>query len=310
MTMPARPPVLHRFFLPACSMYPPLLLPPSCQALPVLVERPFLLFTLNEYLARTALLVQPVRLTGGAAASQLSDTPALPTIDVPLPLRPAGGEVAGAAQAAPAGGGGWNAFEQPEAAPAAGDGGAGGSSAAAQQGERAVGYLPGGETQEVALPAGLTPALHRLGLGSSPGFLRLVQASAAEVTAQGAASGGDGSAAGGEGGASEERWLPLALWLGMPMQPSALCQAVCDASLAARFLEPKARQRQREGQATLSAALAALAASHGACSTAFAGERGEQDGHGQGDVTPGGRAEPGAHRACPRRRRCRRRPAR
>ncbi|PSC69009.1 puromycin-sensitive aminopeptidase isoform X1 [Micractinium conductrix] len=241
------------------------------QALPVLVERPFLLFTLNEYLARTALLVQPVRLTGGAAASQLSDTPALPTIDVPLPLRPAGGEVAGAAQAAPAGGGGWNAFEQPEAAPAAGDGGAGGSSAAAQQGERAVGYLPGGETQEVALPAGLTPALHRLGLGSSPGFLRLVQASAAEVTAQGAASGGDGSAAGGEGGASEERWLPLALWLGMPMQPSALCQAVCDASLAARFLEPKARQRQREGQATLSAALAALAASHGACSTAFAG---------------------------------------
>jgi hypothetical protein len=51
------------------------------QAVPVLVETTFLLFTLNEYLSRTAVMVQPLDLP--PQAESIWD---LDVIDVALPL--------------------------------------------------------------------------------------------------------------------------------------------------------------------------------------------------------------------------------
>lgn len=254
------------------------------QNLPIIVERHFLLYTLNEHLARTAVLVQPLALPAGngggsgapGAHGQLSDAPGIVTIDVPLPLAPSAAAVhvegqqpgQDAALRLEGGGSGWNPFED---APSAGSAGstasanaaAVDSSSSAALPDRAVGFYSDGEAQEVVLPPGLAPALHRLGLGRSLGFVRLLQDPRA------------GSSGGGDGGGAA--WLPLALWLGMPMTPSPLCQAVCNAALVAEFLDAPARAAQREGQVALSAALAELAARYGACSTGFAGGSRDDD---------------------------------
>jgi hypothetical protein len=50
------------------------------QEVPVVVEASFLLFSLNEYLSRTALLVQPLHLPPD------SDEKDLTFVDIPLPL--------------------------------------------------------------------------------------------------------------------------------------------------------------------------------------------------------------------------------
>lgn len=132
-----------------------------------------------------------------------------------------------------------------------------------------IGYLASGESQEVQLPLGLAPALQQLGLGGSLGCLRLLldpsppSPGAAEEEEE-----GEGQQ---QGQGQEQRWLPLGLSLGMPMQPTELCQAVCTAAQAASFLDARARQQQREGQGALQAALHALVAQHGACSTCFVG---------------------------------------
>ena len=252
----------------------------------MVVDAQQLLFALNEYLSRTALLVQPLCLPAGAAAaaaaasasrSQLSDAPPIVTIDVPLPLTllpkavPAGS--GGAASGTTGGGGGsndsWNPFGVAAAPGGSGSSGGGGAP------DKAVGYLPSGDAQEVALPPGLPAALQQLGLGGALGYVRLLQ----EPEAAAAAAGDDAQPAGvaSEPAAAQQaeqreaRWVPLALWLGMPMTPSQLCRAVCSAAQAAGFLDPPVLAAQRAGQATLAGALAGLAARHGACSTAFAG---------------------------------------
>ena len=46
---------------------------------------------------------------------------------------------------------------------------------------------------------------------------------------------------------------------------------MCSAAQAAAFLDGRARQQQREGQAALQEALNAQIAHHGACSTCFVG---------------------------------------
>ena len=131
-----------------------------------------------------------------------------------------------------------------------------------------TGYLASGEAQEVMLPRGLAPALQQLGLGGSLGYLRLLLDPSPASLAAAEEEEGQGQQHGeGQG----QRWLPLALSLGMPMQPTELCQAVCSAAQAASFLDARARQQQREGQGALQAALHALVAQHGACSTCFVG---------------------------------------
>ena len=50
------------------------------QEVPIAVDSSFLLFTLNEHLSRTALLVQPLHLAPGAAEADLL------FVDIPLPL--------------------------------------------------------------------------------------------------------------------------------------------------------------------------------------------------------------------------------
>lgn len=256
----------------------------------MVVEAQFLLFTLNEHLARTALLVQPLCLTpaaaaaagaGGSRSQQLSDAPPIVTIDVPLPLTllpresPAGGTVAAAGDNGIGGsgsGGSWNPFDGGPGPTAAA------SSSSSSQTGRAVGYLPSGDAEEVSLPPGLPAALQRMGLGGSLGFLRLLQEPAAEAAgpddapeAADPVAAADGNQQAAAAAQQQQRWLPLALWLGMPMQPSQLCRAVCAAAQAAGFLDAPARSAQRAGQTTLGATLSALAARHGACSTAFAG---------------------------------------
>ena len=52
----------------------------TLQEVPVAVDSSFLLFTLNEYLSRTALLVQPLHL-----APDMDDKD-LQFVDIPLPL--------------------------------------------------------------------------------------------------------------------------------------------------------------------------------------------------------------------------------
>ena len=53
---------------------------PWLQEVPIAVDSSFLLFTLNEYLSRTALLVQPLHL-----GSDMEDKD-LQYVDIPLPL--------------------------------------------------------------------------------------------------------------------------------------------------------------------------------------------------------------------------------
>lgn len=73
----------------------------ALQSVPVVVEGPHLLYTLNRYLTHSALLVQPLTGelggpapgSGSASHPALSDTPALATLDIPLPLPQPGGEV-------------------------------------------------------------------------------------------------------------------------------------------------------------------------------------------------------------------------
>eukprot|EP00887_Chlorella_sp_A99_P002714 scaffold6.g2714.t1 len=251
-----------------------LLWPWDCEAVraqqgtPVIAEAQHLLFTLNEHLARTALLAQPVQLAPrpGASASQLSgESAALDTIDVPLPLPPGRGGGGGGTPAAgsPADDSGWNPFAEPRprtprtpppGSPAAGLAadlislelnGAGGSACAESAGTAGgvpatvAGYRPSGEAEAVQLPPGFGAALAALGLSSSLGHVRLLRAL--------------GSPA----------WAPLQLCLGMPMQPCELCQAVCDAARGDGFLGPRSRRAQREGQAALQAALDQLIAAHG-----------------------------------------------
>ncbi len=267
--------------------------------LALLPDGPFILNP-STHPCSTALLVQPLRLPPASAAAgssssrpQLSEAAPITTIDVPLPLtllpggegaEPGSRQGAAAGPAAPAAADSWNPFENGGGSSGNGaSSGSGVSSGSNSQPARAVGYLPSGDAQEVVLPPGLPAALQQLGLGGALGFLRLLAeapegtaAGTADEDAVGGAAGGASAseqqqqqAAGGQQG--EQRWLPLALWLGMPMQPCQLCRAVCNAALDRGFLERAALRSQREGQAALAAALAAQAAAHGACSTAFAG---------------------------------------
>lgn len=215
-----------------------------------------LLYALNGYLGRSAVMIQPLRLpdSGGEEAQQdrggggnsSEGLGPFATIDIALPL-PAAAALAGAAPhaAVAAGGDDWDAF-----ASLARPGDPGEPSSAAPL--EVQGILPSGEAEAVALPPAWAGMLRLLGLGSSLGHLRLLR--------------DPGSGA----------WVPLQLCLGMPLQPPELCQAVCDAAAAAGFLDPHARRAQQEGQAVLQRQLLALVAEHGACSNNFVGG-GEDD---------------------------------
>ena len=210
-----------------------------------------LLYALNGYLARSAVMIQPLCAGDGGEEAQQErgggngseGLGPFTTIDIALPLPAAPAAPTSAAPDAYASNDDdWDAF-----ASLARPGDAASSAALEVQG-----ILPSGEAEAVALPAAWAGMLRLLGLGSSLGHLRLLRDP--------------------DSGA----WVPLQLCLGMPLQPPELCQAVCDAAQATGFLDPKTRRQQQEGQAVLQRQLLALIAQHGACSNNFVGS-GEDD---------------------------------
>jgi FAM91 C-terminus/FAM91 N-terminus len=109
-----------------------------------------------------------------------------------------------------------------------------------------IGYFKDGSTEEVVLPTGCKEALEKLGLGGAVGLLRLLRVVATNKEE-----------------AEEEKWVPLAVVLGVPLQPLELCRAVCTSAAAAGFLENTACKRHEEGQRALHAALLSITAQHG-----------------------------------------------
>jgi len=111
-----------------------------------------------------------------------------------------------------------------------------------------TGYFDDGGTEEVKLPSGCKEALTKLGLGGAVGSLRLLR-------------GSNKTEPGGDGPHGE--WMPLAVVLGVPLQPLELCRAVCSSAAAAGFLETKACKGHEEGQRVLHAALVSITLQHG-----------------------------------------------
>jgi hypothetical protein len=203
---------------------------PRCA--PTALPAAALLASLNQYLAKTAVLVQPLHgaMPAEGAQNEAQQESALKgmTLDVPLPLPlaldPAGSSSSRTSRVE-SGGEDWSDF-------AAGPG-AGALSVKAFAGD-------GGE-EEVQLPADCASALKALGLGGAVGTLRVLR----------------------DAGTTPARWVPLHLTLGLPLSPPHLCQVVCDGAAAAGFLSAAACAAHTEGQRTLHAAMQALAGQHG-----------------------------------------------
>jgi hypothetical protein len=214
----------------------------AARCAPAAVPAASLLAALNKYLARTAVMVQPLRrpVESDGDSGALGAAAGMATVDVPLPLPspPPPGAAASAAEEpsrshsrASSGGSGWANFESAEAAPAE-------PSAAASAHVEVTAFAADGAAERVTLPAGCASGLRRLGLGGAVGVLRLLR----------------------EPGAAA--WVPLQLTLGLPLQPPELCEAACRAAAAAGFLTPAACAAHAQGQRALEAALLALAAPH------------------------------------------------
>ncbi|KAG2449449.1 hypothetical protein HYH02_005596 [Chlamydomonas schloesseri] len=233
-----------------------------------LVEAPFLLYTLNEMLSRTAVLVQPLEVPHPDAAPEV--------VEVPLPL-----PAAALAKAAAAG--------SSDTDGEAGGGGGGGAAAPVV----VPGLLRrGGGAVSVPLQPQLVAALQSLGLAACVGHLRLMRTPAhphghghnhaqqqpgpgastppasagttdtesqpqqrgdrgGAVTATAAAAGpGGGASSGGRGGGGGP-WLPLSASLGVPLYNLELCKAVCRAAGDADFLSSEGRAAQLQAQLQL-----------------------------------------------------------
>lgn len=117
------------------------------QAAPVVADGSFLLYTLNEHLTRTAILVQPLSLPPWVEATSLR------TIDIPLPLSPS----PATSQADPA------IDSNNHTTPSS------------KAGTFTSIETSSGEEGQIQLPRELGGALESLGLAQSLGYLRMVQ---------------------------------------------------------------------------------------------------------------------------------------
>jgi hypothetical protein len=214
----------------------------------ILVESHSLLYVLNEYLSKTALLVLPLALTEQAGGGSGGDEE-LSLVDVPLPLCPIDGGLQGE---------GWGQEW---------DGGGVSRSGAGGGGEPlvAAGFTGDGERLEVPLPPGLPAALSTLGLAGSIGCLRMMRephsarwlplqvrpsrtacfalcvlVRVGELTRSSAAHAAALKSCRESTHARPHRQLNprLQVLLGMPLQPQALCTAVCENAAVGNFLDP------------------------------------------------------------------------
>jgi hypothetical protein len=92
------------------------------------------------------------------------------------------------------------------------------------------GFVADGTSKPVALPVGTSRAIQRLGLQGAIGTLRVLNVGSEEA-------------------------LPLSISLGLPLQPTELCKAVCDAASAYGSLSTEACARHSAGQSVLQAVL-------------------------------------------------------
>ncbi|CAL8463740.1 g3274 [Coccomyxa elongata] len=227
---------------------------------PVVVEASFLLFSLNEYLSRTALLVQPLHLPSDTEDKDLI------FVDIPLPL-PASTEplIGGIATS--------NGEVVELATPR------GLREAVEDLGlQRALGYVRMLRLSEDdplncpdSEPQPKPPLQPQPPIDLSD--LRLDEGDEGEDNAETEAPLKQQQ----NGATSDDLWVPVALGLGLPLTPDKLCIAVCGRAGASNFLDSDVRREHAIGQAVLQRRLFELIADYGACTNCLGGAGGRKD---------------------------------
>ncbi|KAK9917406.1 hypothetical protein WJX75_004000 [Coccomyxa subellipsoidea] len=225
---------------------------------PVVVEASFLLFSLNEYLSRTALLVQPLHLPPD------SDEKDLTFVDIPLPLPQTDQPLIGGIAT--------SSGEVVEMATPRGL-----REAVEDLGlQRALGFVrmlrlsaddplnyPEPEEPQPHPPVDLAELrLEEEEENEEEG--PEVEVNHAHAEHQ-------------NGGTPPDVWVPVALGLGLPLSPDKLCIAVCGRAGASNFLEADVRREHAIGQAVLQRRLFELIADYGACTNCLGGAGGRKD---------------------------------
>lgn len=199
------------------------------QTSPVMLESAFLLFSLNEYLSRTAVMVQPLNLPEG------SDVASLSSVQIPLPPLSKGSMLQGVDTRT----GATVQLQRP----------ANFDDAVKKLGlEHALGSL----RFMRSTPATTSHSDENVNRGNLPD-------SAQDSNEAGAVRGDAGEKDGGD-------WVPLHLQLGLPLAPPGLCDLVCSQATAAKFLDSDSRRQHQEGQAQLQQQLFSIISDYGACS--------------------------------------------
>jgi len=199
--------------------------PWDCQAVkekmcaPLLVESRFLLYTLNEMLTRTGVLIQPLYI-GTSRKDDSSELAQPEMIDVPLPLTTSLLNASSSSQATTI---------------------------------LIEAFTPTGEAIHIDaikdVPLGLWSAVQgALGMGGGLGSLRFIHTQHIKCGSTNSNSNSNRECS--------YKWVPLQLTVGMPLQPPRLCEAACKAASERGMFQASAEQRQ--GQARLQSLLNTL----------------------------------------------------
>ncbi|KAL3158901.1 hypothetical protein ABBQ32_011616 [Trebouxia sp. C0010 RCD-2024] len=210
------------------------------QSSPVMLDAAFLLFSLNEYLSRTAIMVQPLNLPEGTEVGGLT------AVQIPLP--PLSKETS--LQGIDTRTGSTVSVERP----------ANFDAAMKKLGlQHALGSL---RLVKFDL-ACATASNENIDVANMPR-----QAQQAE---------GQRGVSQEEQSADESAWVPLHLQLGLPLVPAELCDLVCSQATAAKFLDTDCRRQHQDGQAQLQQQLFSIISDYGACSNCQAVSGSKED---------------------------------
>jgi len=189
--------------------------PWDCQAVkekmcaPLLVESRFLLYTLNEMLTRTGVLIQPLYIGNSNSKGKSSVLLEPEMIDVPLPLTTRLLNASSSSQSTTI------ILEA---------------------------FTPTGEAMHIDairdVPPGLWSAVQgTLGMGGGLGSLRFIHTKHIRY---------DNSSSSNR--ECSYKWVPLQLTVGMPLQPPQLCEAACKAASERGMFQASAEQRQGQAR--------------------------------------------------------------